>query len=155
ELHMAPHVSKLLIDEYPLVILPGLAVAIGLNEAILLQQVHYWLMKTKHVHDSVPWIYNSYDAWKTQFPFWSRSTIIRSIQSLESMGLLKRGNFNKRGFDHTKWYTIDYQELERRSTHFEQTTYSKRVDDQLTLSSAIPETSSETTQRKEASAAIE
>lgn len=39
--------SKLLLDDEPLVILPKLAAAIGLNEAIILQQLHYWLEKVK------------------------------------------------------------------------------------------------------------
>ena len=38
-----PPSSKLLIDEPPLQVLPSLALKIGLNEAIILQQVHYWL----------------------------------------------------------------------------------------------------------------
>lgn len=37
--------SKLLIDDYPIQVLPKLAKEIGLNEAIFLQQVHYWLKK--------------------------------------------------------------------------------------------------------------
>ena len=35
--------SNLLINESPLQVLPTLATYIGLNEAIFLQQVHYWL----------------------------------------------------------------------------------------------------------------
>jgi len=41
--------SKLLIDEYPLQVLPSLAVIYGLNEAIILQQVHYWIKDRKAV----------------------------------------------------------------------------------------------------------
>ena len=41
--------SKLLVDEPPLIVLPSLAVAIGLAEAILLQQIHYWLRQGGHV----------------------------------------------------------------------------------------------------------
>ena len=35
--------SRLLINENPLQVLPTLAVKIGLNEAMILQQMHYWL----------------------------------------------------------------------------------------------------------------
>lgn len=38
--------NNLLLDEHPLLVMPMLATLIGLNEAIVLQQVHYWL-KTK------------------------------------------------------------------------------------------------------------
>ena len=34
--------SKLLISENLVMIIPTLAVKIGLNEAIVLQQIHYW-----------------------------------------------------------------------------------------------------------------
>ena len=37
--------SKLLINEHPLQVLPSLATKIGLNEAIVLQQIHYWKKK--------------------------------------------------------------------------------------------------------------
>ena len=33
---------SLLIDDYPLIVLPALAEEIGLNEAIFLQQLNYW-----------------------------------------------------------------------------------------------------------------
>jgi hypothetical protein len=43
--------SRLLIHEPALQVLPSLAVAIGLNEAIFLQQLHYWLVSSKHEHE--------------------------------------------------------------------------------------------------------
>lgn len=43
-----PESSKLLIDEEPLQVLPGLAAVIGLNEALVVQQLHYWLRRSKH-----------------------------------------------------------------------------------------------------------
>ncbi|SDN86290.1 hypothetical protein SAMN05443253_12225 [Bacillus sp. OK048] len=35
--------SRLLINEGPVKIIPSLATKIGLNEAVVLQQIHYWL----------------------------------------------------------------------------------------------------------------
>ena len=43
--------SNLLIHEEPLLVLPGLASRIGLNEAIFLQQIHYWLNRSEHFYD--------------------------------------------------------------------------------------------------------
>ena len=40
--------SKLLIHDKPIMILPSLAQKIGLNEAIILQQIHYWLVSSQH-----------------------------------------------------------------------------------------------------------
>ena len=114
--------SKLLIDEYPLQVSPTLATKIGLNEAIVLQQIHYWLetykktsdsdTKAKHFHNNMWWIYNTYEQWQEQFPFWCLRTIKTIIKSLENKDLLIVGKFNKFGYDRTKWYTINYKVLE-------------------------------------------
>lgn len=123
--------SNLLIDDYPILVLPKLATEIGLNEAIVLQQMHYWLKKSNHNYDGRRWIYNSYKEWEQHFPFWSNATIRRTISSLEKQELLFVGNYNKAGFDNTKWYSIDYFKLEgvsKRLAQNEQTTCSKRAD---------------------------
>ena len=59
--------SNLLIDDYPILVLPKLATEIGLNEAIVLQQMHYWLKKSNHNYDGRRWIYNSFPEWQNTF----------------------------------------------------------------------------------------
>ena len=103
--------SKLLINENPLQVLPSLAVKTSLNEAIVLQQIHYWLEKSEHIHDGRKWVYNSIDNWCEQFPFFSKSTVDRTFKSLCDRGLLIKGNYNKSKFDKTNWYSIDYDRL--------------------------------------------
>src|SRR5690606_4170964 len=123
--------SKLLIDDYPIQVLPKLAIEIGLNEAIILQQIHYWLNQSNHNHDGKKWIYNTYDDWNKQFPFWSVMTIRRTITSLEKQNLILIANYNKAGFDKTRWYSINYPVVEsvnRRCDQNEQTICSKRTD---------------------------
>ena len=69
--------SDLLINEPPLQVLPSLACAVGLNEALILQQFHYWLQHSNNIKDGHKWIYNSYQEWHKQFPFWkSKNTLI-------------------------------------------------------------------------------
>ncbi|MFC4322614.1 DnaD domain-containing protein [Litchfieldia salsa] len=104
--------TTLYINESPLLVFPSLANKIGLNESIILQQMHYWLEKSTNNHDSYKWVYNSYEDWAKQFPFWSISTIRRTITKLESLGLVISGNFNKMKIDNTKWYRINYRKLE-------------------------------------------
>ena len=104
-------ISSLLIDEYPLLVLPSLAEEIGLNEAIVLQQIHFWLSKEKNFIDGRYWVFNSYEDWSKQFPFWSVSTIRRIFGKLEESGLVISGNYNKIGADRTKWYSIDYEKV--------------------------------------------
>lgn len=103
---------RLLIDEPPLQVLPSLALAIGLNEAIVLQQLHYWLQRSQHVHEDRRWIYNTYEEWQAQFPFWSLKTVRNVIGSLEKQELVLTGNFNQQSTNRTKWYTIDYNRLD-------------------------------------------
>mgnify|MGYP001172850965 CR=1 FL=1 len=104
--------NKLLLDEKPLIILPSLAEKVGLNEAIVLQQLHYWLQVSNHYIDGRKWIYNTYEDWEKQFPFWSNRTIRRTITKLKNDGIILTGNFNKLKIDKTTWYSIDYQKLE-------------------------------------------
>ncbi|MED5040832.1 DnaD domain protein [Geobacillus stearothermophilus] len=104
--------SKLLLDEKPLVILPSLAKEIGLNEAIILQQLHYWLQESNNERDGQRWIYNTYEDWQKQFPFWSVTTIRRTIKKLENQGIIVSDNLNSMKIDKTKWYRIDYERLE-------------------------------------------
>ena len=103
--------QNLLISEPPLQVLPSLAVKVGLNEAIVLQQFHYWLQRSTNVRDGYKWVYNSYKEWNKQFPFWGLNTLKRAITSLEKSGYLISGNYNKAGFDKTKWYRINYDLL--------------------------------------------
>lgn len=140
--------SKLLINEHPLQVLPGLATAIGLNEAILLQQIHYWLQSSKHHLDGRKWIYNSVPKWQEQFPFWSESTIRRSLNSLRKQELIDvTDQYNKMPMDKTLWYTINYEALNRvtiPSGQNDHTIRSNWIDDVVNLDRAIPETTTET-----------
>ncbi|MED1472664.1 DnaD domain protein [Bacillus salipaludis] len=104
--------SHLLVYENPMIVIPSLANRIGLNEAIVLQQVHYWVNNSTHMIEGRKWIYNTYNDWQEQFSFWSLSTIKRVFRSLADQGLLLSGNWNKSKMDQTKWYTIDYKRLE-------------------------------------------
>jgi uncharacterized phage protein (TIGR02220 family) len=104
--------SRLLINESPVMVIPSLAVKIGLNEAMVLQQIHYWLGISKHDIDGRTWVYNTYEEWQKQFPFWSVSTIKRTFRSLEMMGYLLSENWNRMKMDKTKWYSINYEKLQ-------------------------------------------
>ena len=59
--------GRLLLNEQPLVVLPELACKIGLNEAIILQQLNYWINKSTKTYDGKQWVYNTYNDWQKQF----------------------------------------------------------------------------------------
>ena len=105
--------SNLLLDDRPLVIQPKLAELLGdLDEAVILQQIHYWLGKRLNIKDGYSWVYNSMVEWNKQFPWLAIATLKRKFKSLEDKGLLITANYNKAKFDKTKWYRIDYDALD-------------------------------------------
>lgn len=110
--------SQLLINEPPLQVLPSLAKVIGLNEAIALQQIHYWMIQKKAFHrDGRTWVFNTYQQWhEDNFPFWSPRAIQRIMLNLEEMGLVIVEQFNLQTGDATKFYSINYDKLSEIST---------------------------------------
>lgn len=111
-----------------------LAKAIGLNEAIVLNQLHYWIEKNRRAnhnsHDGKYWVYNSYEDWQNNdFEYWSIDTIKRTFTKLEKMGLVISGNYNKLPMDRTKWYTIDYENLEKIAESLEKSTIRAKCPD--------------------------
>ncbi|RLC84864.1 MAG: hypothetical protein DRJ03_13155 [Chloroflexi bacterium] len=111
--------SKLLIDDRPIMVLPRLAAQIGLNAAIVIQQIHYWLItyqnagKLDHYRDGQWWVYNTKAEWTENFPWWSESTVWRALTELRNLGLVKTAKYNRRGYDRTLWYSIDYEALQK------------------------------------------
>lgn len=108
--------SKALIDEDPILFLPTLAVAVGVNEAIFLQQIHYWTKinekAKRNKKQGFYWTYNTYEDWREYFPFWSSKTIQRIVKGLATANLLVVGCFNTMKLDQTRWYRINYKNLE-------------------------------------------
>jgi len=101
---------SMLFNFRPLVINPELATRIGLNEAIVLQQVNYWINdKEQGVnHAGRRWVFNSYESWVKQFPFWSADTVKRAFTSLVKQGCLDVEQLNKSQHDRTNYYTINH-----------------------------------------------
>ena len=109
-------VEELLFNDEPITINRKLAKCLGITEAVIFQQIHYWLKfneKSKNnFKDGKYWTYNSVSQWQeNEFDFLSKSTIQRKLLKLEQIGLLETGMYNKLKGDKTKWYTIDYNKL--------------------------------------------
>lgn len=101
---------SMLFNFRPLVINPELATRIGLNEAIVLQQVNYWINDKEQgvIHAGRRWVFNSYESWVKQFPFWSADTVKRAFTSLVKQGCLDVEQLNKSQHDRTNYYTINH-----------------------------------------------
>nr|WP_196758901.1 hypothetical protein [Streptobacillus moniliformis] len=109
--------SMYLFEEQPIVANKTLAREIGLNEALILQQINYWIeinkKSGKNYHDGKYWTYNSIRAWQeNDFDYMSFDTVKRTFSKLEKAGYLLISNYNKDPRDKTKWYTINNDKLE-------------------------------------------
>lgn len=136
-------------NEKPLIVNPELAQIVGLNEAIILHQIHYWVViNNKNGHncrDGFYWTYNTYREWQEQFPFWSLRTIKTVIKNLERKGLLITSNFNKMKTDRTKWYRIDYDACTMHSADVALSKCNVVTMESADIAQPIPETNTETT----------
>ncbi|WP_201539108.1 hypothetical protein [Psychrobacter sp. 1044] len=87
------------------------AVEHGVEKAVILQNMRFWLDKNKangtNLHDGYYWTYNSAEAFFKLFPYLKSAKIIqRLLKSMVAEGLLLAGNYNKKGYDRTKWYSM-------------------------------------------------
>jgi len=116
-----PQTGKLLLDEAPLVVLPSLARAIGLEGAVILQQLHFLIRiklerhrehpkeSERDIHDGRVWVWNSYQKWQENyFSFLSVRSLQRIFLDLEKKKLIFAANYNKYNLNKTKWYSINY-----------------------------------------------
>lgn len=129
--------GRKLLPEYPLMVLPTLAEEIGLNEAIVLQQIHFWVVNFKqrgeerYHRDGHWWVYNSISEWRENFPWWSESTIRRALKSLRADGLVVRDRTGEPG-KQTSWYRVNYEavrDLDAVSPNPEESVQSERGGD--------------------------
>ncbi len=97
----------------PIVINADLATHVGLNEAIILQQLHYWIDSTDSgvECEGMRWVYNTQEQWREQFPFWSLDTVKRGFASLKKQGLIRIQQLAKQKHDRTNYYAIDHAKL--------------------------------------------
>lgn len=115
---------KYLLNSEPLLVQKELAMMFGLTEALILQQIHYWLKKNKerhhNFHKGTYWVWNTIEGWHTsEFPFFSPETIKRALNKLRTRKVLRVDHFNKRSYDKTLWYTIDYAVLDALEEEFD------------------------------------
>lgn len=82
----------------------------GTNEAVFIQNIFFWIEKNRangrHFYEGRYWTYSSMDAFTELFPFLTKKQIRGVIARLSTAGAIHIGNFNKKGFDRTQWYSL-------------------------------------------------
>jgi hypothetical protein len=81
----------------------------GVAAAVILNNIRFWVAHSaannKNKHEGRHWTYNSVRAFSDLFPYLTARQIRHALDKLEEAGEIKSGNFNKTGYDRTKWYT--------------------------------------------------
>ena len=90
---------------------PLLGKVFGVCGAMLIQQIHYFCSERKNLKEGHHWVYHTTEEWTEILMCWDEKTIRRTLADLRSSGIAVTGNYNKRGFDRTLWYRIDYEKL--------------------------------------------
>ena len=87
----------------------------GVEEAIFLQNLIYWLRHNKANRkghkDGHTWSYNTLEAFGELFPFWSVKQIRRIVASLVQQKVIIKGCYNDRAYDRTCWYALADESL--------------------------------------------
>lgn len=106
-----------LLDEPPMLVYPSLAVILGINKAVVFQQLHFLLngqktAKNKYNYvDGRWWVYNSYPEWQADFFPWlsvrTLKAIFNQLEDEQQIVISRQGVKHKS--DRRKWYTINYE----------------------------------------------
>jgi len=87
-----------------------IAKKVGINAAIILYNLEYWVDKNKandkHFYDGYYWSYNSIKAFSALFDYLTEKQIRTALDKLANEGYLIKGKYNKKGYDRTTWYTV-------------------------------------------------
>ena len=87
-----------------------IATKYGMLEAVLLENIHYWIEKNKtdgrNFYDGKYWTYNSVKKFAELFPYASEKKIRSAIKVLREEGILDVGNYNQHKMDKTLWYSF-------------------------------------------------
>ena len=88
----------------------SVATAYGVNCAIILDNIYYWIEKNRanevNYYDGYYWTFNSKKALAELFPYLTERQIRTAIDTLVDNEILITGNYNKLKLDRTLWYTI-------------------------------------------------
>lgn len=99
--------SKLLLDESPLVVQRSLVRRFGPAEAIIIQQLHYWAQKSTNIHDGQRWVWKTYSEWSDETGM-SGKAARGALDKLRKAKVVEAIESPLDARDRTLWWRIDY-----------------------------------------------
>lgn len=97
--------SKLVAPDRPLVIPQALSFEIGIDAALLLQQIHYWQQRGELKEDGFKWFYKTFKQWTQELPL-SMRAVKAGIAKLKALGLIKVERKSAKNYYQANWYTV-------------------------------------------------
>ncbi|MBD2254625.1 hypothetical protein [Nostoc parmelioides] len=106
--------SKLITPESPLLVPPLLAAEIGLTEAMILQQIHYFCQISKHIkRDGRRWFWKTLKDWGQTLPFFTTSAIRRAIANLrDKFKLIDVCRHSEKTWYQANWFTVNVENVQ-------------------------------------------
>jgi hypothetical protein len=110
--------TKLLIAGNARITEGKLASIFGINESIILHQIHFWTSENKinqrisYRKEDFWWTWNTMAKWQEEFPWLSAKKIERCLAALKRHGVLIGKCLSENKLNRTLWYRIDYKRLE-------------------------------------------
>lgn len=102
-----------------------LAERYGIEEAIILEHLYFWIHKNEcegeHVIDGRVWCYSSAKGFEKYIPYMNAQKIRRTLRSLEEKGKILISNHNASAMNKTLWYAFTdemMEEMERLGYEF-------------------------------------
>jgi hypothetical protein len=94
---------------------PFMAKKYGVNASILINNAIFWTRTNaaneSNYHDGRYWFYGTPEYFSNFFIYLSPRQIQYALNKLITKGVLIKGNYNKKGYDQTNWYSLSDQVL--------------------------------------------
>ena len=88
----------------------AIASDVGVNAAIVFERMAFWIGHNKkagkNFKDETFWTYNTIEEIAAQFDYLSAKQCRTAIDKLIQSEYIKTGNFNRHGYDRTRWYAL-------------------------------------------------
>lgn len=91
-----------------------LAREIGLDESMVLLQLEFLISISNVEIEGRRWKKATIDDLRDQhFDFWSRAKVARIVEGLIARKLIVVGNFNRVGYDRSRWFSLNFAEISK------------------------------------------
>ncbi len=100
-------VSELLLDEPLLCYQPALVRRLGLADAAVVQQLHYWSQRSTNIYEGQRWVYKTYDEWSAEIGI-SAKAVRGACDRLRKAGVVLAVQSPLDSRDKTLWWRIDH-----------------------------------------------